>query len=37
MSDKDDAIEAVKKSGLGLMKSVLAAKQKGDDSAKDEL
>ena len=36
MSDKDDAIEAVKKSGLGLMKSVLAAKQKGD-SAKDEL
>jgi len=36
MSDKDDAIEAVKKSGLGLMKSVLAAKQKAD-SDKDEL
>lgn len=36
MSDKDDAIEGVKKSGLGLMKSVLAAKQKAD-SDKDEL
>jgi len=35
MSDKDEAIEEVKNSGLGLMKSVLAAKQKEGD--KDEL
>jgi len=35
MSDKDDTIEKVKSSGLGLMKSVLAAKQKAGD--KDEL
>jgi len=35
MSDKDDTIEKVKTSGLGLMKSVLAAKQKAGD--KDEL
>jgi len=35
MSDKDDTIENVKSSGLGLMKSVLAAKQKAGD--KDEL
>merc|ERR1712238_208186 len=35
MSDKDEAIETVKNSGLGLMKSVLAAKQKTED--KDEL
>jgi len=36
MSDKDEAIESVKSSGLGLMKSVLAAKQKAGDD-KDEL
>merc|ERR1712242_185072 len=35
MSDKDETIENVKNSGLGLMKSVLAAKQKSGD--KDEL
>jgi len=35
MSDKDETIEDVKSSGLGLMKSVLAAKQKQAD--KDEL
>jgi len=35
MSDKDETIDNVKSSGLGLMKSVLAAKQKGSD--KDEL
>lgn len=35
MSDKDETIENVKSSGLGLMKSVLAAKQKDGD--KDEL
>jgi len=35
MSDKDETIEDVKNSGLGLMKSVLAAKQKSED--KDEL
>merc|ERR1712048_1247044 len=35
MSDKDETIENVKNSGLGLMKSVLAAKQKTED--KDEL
>jgi len=35
MSDKDETIESVKDSGLGLMKSVLAAKQKSAD--KDEL
>jgi len=35
MSDKDETIENVKSSGLGLMKSVLAAKQKAGD--KDEL
>lgn len=35
MSDKDQTIEDVKSSGLGLMKSVLAAKQKQAD--KDEL
>jgi len=35
MSDKDEAIEKVKNDGLGLMKSVLAAKQKSGD--KDEL
>jgi len=35
MSDKDETVENVKNSGLGLMKSVLAAKQKGGD--KDEL
>jgi len=38
MSDKDDTIEKVKNDGLGLMKSVLAAKQKaGSDDDKDEL
>jgi len=36
MSDKDETIEDVKSSGLGLMKSVLAAKQKAGDD-KDEL
>jgi len=36
MSDKDQAIEEVKTSGLGLMKSVLAAKQKQEED-KDEL
>jgi len=36
MSDKDETIEEVKNSGLGLMKSVLAAKQKAGDD-KDEL
>jgi len=36
MSDKDETIEKVKNSGLGLMKSVLAAKQKAGDD-KDEL
>jgi len=36
MSDKDETIEAVKNSGLGLMKSVLAAKEKAGDD-KDEL
>jgi hypothetical protein len=35
MADKDQTIEDVKSSGLGLMKSVLAAKQKQAD--KDEL
>jgi len=35
MSDKDETIEKVKNDGLGLMKSVLAAKQKAAD--KDEL
>jgi len=35
MSDKDETIEKVKNDGLGLMKSVLAAKQKAGD--KDEL
>merc|ERR1712007_143635 len=35
MADKDQTIEDVKSSGLGLMKSVLAAKQKDGD--KDEL
>jgi len=35
MSDKDETIENVKDSGLGLMKAVLAAKQKAED--KDEL
>jgi len=35
MSDKDETVENVKNSGLGLMKSVLAAKQKAGD--KDEL
>merc|ERR1712156_244177 len=34
-SDKDETVENVKNSGLGLMKSVLAAKQKAGD--KDEL
>jgi len=38
MSDKDEAIENVKNSGLGLMKSVLAAMQKGEgEESKDEL
>lgn len=37
MSDKDETIEAVKNSGLGLMKSVLAAKQKAGEEGKDEL
>jgi len=36
MSDKDEAVEEVKNSGLGLMKSVLAAKQKQEED-KDEL
>jgi len=36
MSDKDEAVEGVKNSGLGLMKSVLAAKQKAGED-KDEL
>jgi len=36
MSDKDQAIEEVKTSGLGLMKSVLAAKQNQEED-KDEL
>lgn len=36
MSDKDQTIEDVKSSGLGLMKSVLAAKQKQAED-KDEL
>jgi len=35
MADKDQTIEDVKSSGLGLMKSVLAAKQKAGN--KDEL
>jgi len=37
MSDKDETIENVKNSGLGLMKSVLAAKQKSGDDDKEEL
>jgi hypothetical protein len=36
MSDKDEAVEQVNSSGLGMMKSVLAAKQKGEGD-KDEL
>lgn len=36
MSDKDETIEKVNSSGLGLMKSVLAAKTKAGDD-KDEL
>jgi len=36
MTEKDDAIAAVKAAGLGLMKSVRAAQAKGEED-KDEL
>jgi Thioredoxin len=37
MTDKDELLEKIKSEGLGLMKSVKAAKAKGADGAKAEL
>jgi hypothetical protein len=37
MTDKDEALEKIKAEGLGLMKSVKAAKAKSADAAKSEL
>jgi protein disulfide-isomerase-like protein len=36
-SDKEEALEEIKSSGLGLYKSVLAAKKKAEAGAKEEL